>query len=293
MKRYVDVACIQCGPCTTDKDANLKEAMKLLDEASKKEPSFIIFSELFSTPYWSTSPYNDGYFEWAEPIPGPTTKLLGEKAKQHGCNVIAPFFEKGKLEGEYYNSAVVIGSDGNIVRGTLPDGEVVTCYRKNHLPFIPAVNLDEKPYFKPGPGLPTFKVDEVTFGILICYDRLFSEAWRTLAMGGSEIVFVPSCISTWWGEMEEKYTPVMRSMAIMNQLYVVGCNKGGKEVLNGVESSFFGKSSVYDPFGELLAQAPENQGPAVITATLDLRSVSKARRGIPIYMDRRPEIYRG
>jgi len=62
-------------------------------------------------------------------------KLLSKGAKRYKCNIIAPILEKEELEGEYYNSTVVIGREGKIINGTLPDGRMVRCYRKNHIPY--------------------------------------------------------------------------------------------------------------------------------------------------------------
>lgn len=291
MKRYLKVVCIQGGPNTKSKEENLNRAIKLLDKASKERPDFVTFSELFNTPYFCVGRYKERFFDWAEPIPGPTTELLGKKAELYGCNIIAPLFEKGIVEGEYYNSAVVIGADGNLIEGALLDGRAVTCYRKNHIPFVPSIDLNEKPYFKPGPGFSVFRTDRADIGILICYDRLFLEGWRALALQGAQIVFLVSAVPGWWGPTGDKFTFPQRSMALQNQLFIVACNKGGREVVNKVETLFFGKSCVVDPFGEIIIQAPENEGPSIISATLDLKAISKARKTLQIYLDRRPDIY--
>ena len=148
MERPVSVALIQCGSATESKEENLKSNLRLLDKAAQKNPDFICFSELSTTPYFPMSEYDNEYFEWAEPIPGPTTSVLAEKARQHQCYIIAPFFEKTELE--YYNSAVVLGPDGDIVQGKLPGGRVVGCYRKNHIPSLPGLHKgrgNEKWYF--------------------------------------------------------------------------------------------------------------------------------------------------
>lgn len=191
------------------------------------------------------------YSNWAEPIPGPTIRLLGEKAKEYGCHIIAPIFEKGPVEGEYYNSAALISPDGNLVYGTLPDGTKVKCYRKNHLSRSTVKDrvVDEHFYMKAGPGFPIFQAKKATIGVLICRDRMFPEAWRVLALQGAEIVFVPIASS---GLFKEQFIRGMRTWAEENQLFIVGCNRGGMEDLEGRKVQYFGLSCICGPSGKLI-----------------------------------------
>lgn len=99
------------------------------------------------------------YFNWAEPIPGPTTERFAEKAKKYETCIILGIFEKAPAEGVYYNSTVVLGPNGNIVDGIFPDGRKTLRYTKAHIPYHVAKrseHYDETFYFTPGDGWPIF-----------------------------------------------------------------------------------------------------------------------------------------
>jgi N-carbamoylputrescine amidase len=217
-------------------------------------------------------------------------------------NIVAPFFEKGELEGEYFNSAAVIDRAGRLISGRLPGGKKLPCYRKNHVPAViyhlaNDVHLpyDERYYFRPGSGFPVFKTDCATIGILICADRCFPEAWRVLALQGAQIVFVPAVIPSWAtggdSKREELFVTELRVRALENGFFVAACNKGGREVFQETDKTFFGDSCIVDPYGEVIAQGPRNEGPALIEASVSLTEIARARRNLPLLMMRRPEVY--
>jgi len=294
-ERLIKLALIQLGPATEDKEKNLKNVLRLIDEGAKKEPDFITLSELSTTPYFCTV-QDAKYLNWAETIPGPTTNALAEKAKKYGCCILVPLLRKGAIEREYYNSVVVIGQDGMLVQGTLPDGRKVNSYDKAHLPKVetPKISLDEKFYFKQGIGFPVFKTSKASIGILLCYDRRFPEAWRTLALRGAEIVFMCSCIPEWEPSKTATsggtFTIELQTRAMENLFFVAACNKGGREIFMGKETLYFGRSCVIDPAGTIVKEASSDK-PEILSVTVNLGEIEKARKVLPIYKDRRPETY--
>lgn len=290
MKRQVSVVAIQIGPCTTDKAENLHNALELIDRAAEEKPDFIVFPELFTTPYWPLGVTDSKYFKWAEPIPGPTTEKLGEKAEQLQCYILAPIYEKGRAQGEYYNSAALVGPDGKLVPGILPDGRRVYCYRKNHIGHLYMKNLviDEVMYMKPGFGFPVFATPKATVGLLICYDRWFPEAWRVLALQGAELIFVPVASP---GYFEEAFPRTMRTWAQENMLFAVGCNRAGVETVENRETRYYGTSCIVAPTGDLIKKGPKQKGPSIISAEIDLTQIEKVRLSLQWFRDRRPEIY--
>ena len=159
-ERLIRVAVIQRGPAVEDKQTNLNNNLRLIDEAARENPDYILLNELSTTPYFCAT-QNSRHFDWAEHIPGPSTQAVAQKALEHRCCIVFPLFEKGPLEGMYYNSAVVIGPDGNIIQGVLPDGSRVDRFAKVHLPRIEVVKpesilrMDEPYYFSAGPGFPS------------------------------------------------------------------------------------------------------------------------------------------
>lgn len=282
------VAAIQGGPSTDDKWENLRRSLDLIDEAAKNKPNVILFNELFTTKYFATV-FDPKYYKLAEPIPGPTTEAVAEKAKRYNCYIICPIYEKGRVEGEYFNSTSILGPNGELVYGTLPDGQRVHCYSKTHLPMSSAMRSTEKLYFNLGFGFPTFEIAEARIGILTCYDRLFPEGWRCLVLQGAEIIFIP--IASWGQGRSDPFIQQLRTLAELNQVFVVAANKSGKEVMEGSEKIFFGSSCVVDPSGKVIAKGPQNEGPAIISATIDIGKVSETRIKSPFLRDRRPEIY--
>jgi N-carbamoylputrescine amidase len=221
------------------------------------------------------------YFDWAEPIPGPTTDRMAAVARETGAVVIAPVFERAP-DGRYFNAAAVLG----------PDGGVIGKYRKSSIPFMDVAKSaeprgDEKFYFTPGDlGFPTFPTPFGRIGILICYDRHFPEAARVLGLGGTEIMFVPTNTT---GMARYLWDVELRSHAIANIFYVCGVNKVGVDV-GGSTRNHHGDSMIISPRGEILAQASDSKDDIAI-ADVDLSLLPQIRELWGYYRDRRPDKY--
>ena len=262
-----------------DKDVNVETAIRLVRQAAARGARIICLPELFSTMYFCVERRQE-YFDWAEPIPGPTVERMGEVARETGTVIICPIFER---DGEaFYNAAAVIG----------PDGRVIGKYRKSSIPFMDRARSseprgDEKFYFTPGDlGFPTFDTPFARIGILICYDRHFPEAARVLGLGGAEIVFVPTNttrMARYLWDLE------LRAHAIANVYYVCGVNKVGVDV-GGSSRDHHGDSLVCNPRGEILAQASATEEDIVI-ADVDLSVIPELRALWGYYRDRRPDLY--
>ncbi len=287
MDRKVSISAVQIGPMSEDKQKNVEEILRLADEAIKENPDFVVFPEVCTTPYFTVCQERK-FFDWAEPIPGPTTELLSEKAKKGNCHIVASIFEKGAVEGEYYCSAFVIGPDGKLVTGRFPDGSMLYCYRKNYLGDFPALPINDEYYWRRGPGYNVFATDKGKAGILICYDRWIPEGWRVLTLLGAEIIFVPTASSSF---VRDAYTRTLMTWAQQFQVFVVSANRGGIETVEKQDTPYFGLSCIVGPYGNLLVQAGEARGPEIITASIDIDDVRAARRDFGMYNDRRPELY--
>lgn len=289
MTRTANISVVQMGPCSPDKDENVQRIIQWLDDIKDSKPDFVLFPETATTQFFSVGLKNRSFFDLAEPVPGPTTELVGKKAKELGCYVVLPIFEAGRLEGQYYNSVAVIGPDGKVVEGTLPDGTKVPTYRKNYISDFnwDAFQNDEKFYFGVGPGYPIFETSFGRIGILVCYDRWFPEGYKILGLLGAEIVFVPVASCGFVGDL---FIAGLRTHAAENAYVVAGCNKAGVEVVEGHETPYYGLSCIVDCNGKVLEQAPESTE-AVIHATVDLDLIREQRRRLFVYRDRRPELY--
>ena len=200
--RTVRVSAVQLPPASGETEDNLKTIRRLVERTREHRPDFILLSELATTPYFGGH-HNPVHLNWAEPIPGPSTEAVGELAKSLETAILLPRCEKSG--DRYYNSVVLLSPEGEIVEGN-PD------QRGNGLllPEDPPRGTWKRRafrrafYFTAGNGLPVFHTPKATVGVLICYDRCFPEAWRSLAIQGAEIVFVPSCIPAWYPEREDQ-----------------------------------------------------------------------------------------
>lgn len=280
---------IQTGPADEDRSANLTRAVRLIRGLDPR-PDVVVLPEMFSLPFWCVGLHDPAFFDWAEDVDGPTVSAMAEIAREVGTHVVVPFFERGSREGEYYNSAVLLGPDGAVLPGRLPDGSTVTTYRKNAISSYAwdgHVN-DEKWYFRPGDGFPVFETAFGTVGILICYDRWYPEAWRVLALQGAIAVFVTNASE---GYVSDMFVPSMRTCAAQNVLFVVAVNRAGTERIRDVETRYYGRSCIVAPRGELLAEAPEGEADVTVAADVDLDDVTAGRRRLWVYRDRRPELY--
>jgi len=264
-----------------DKDVNLATATRLIREAARRGAQIISPPELFSTIYFCVETRPE-YFDWAEPIPGPTTDRMAALARETGTVLICPIFERTE-DGLFYNSAAVLG----------PDGGLIGKYRKSSIPFMdrglsaePRGN--EKFYFRPGDlGFPTFPTPfGVRIGILICYDRHFPEAARILGLGGAEVVFVPTVTS---GMTRYLWDLELRAHAVTNIYYVCGVNKVGVDV-GGSSRNHFGSSLIANPRGEIIAQASDS-GEDMAIADIDVSVIPELRAMWGYYRDRRPDLY--
>lgn len=257
-----------------DKKTNLKNALKHIEASAKAGAKILVLPEIFTMGYSYLTERKTEYFDEAEPIPGPTTRAIGEKAKEHELYIVTPIFEK-RGPGRYYNSAALIG----------PDGQVIGKYSKTHIPLSGGGAL-EKYYFRPGSEFPVFETDVGNIGIIICYDRLFPETFRILALKGADLILVPATIFPRpEPTVSEDWTFVARTRAVENGVFAVFVNRAGEEA--GLH--YFGHSLIVNPNGTILAQSDFKEG--ILTANIDLDEVDTCRRRRVYTRDRRPEIY--
>lgn len=289
--RNITVLLVQTSGTGLDLKETRAEVRSLVERELAVGPAdFVVLPELATMAYFCGS-RSASFFDWAESIPGPTTAEFSDLAKRYRVNVCLPLYERGRRQGEFYNSALIIDRDGQIVPGSAGTSTVLA-YRKNHLAnnhaFGADIGTNEKYYFRPGSGFPVFETDVAKVGILICYDRCFPESWRMLGLAGAEIVFVP--IAGYSSDRIGVWTAELQAAAIHNGVFVVAVNRGGPEIIEG-ERIFLGRSLVVDPFGHVLAEGPANTGGVVLRQTIDLEAIERHGRRHFYYRDRRPEIY--
>ena len=267
------VSALQMECKAHDKEANIKKALSLIDEAAEKGAQLMVLPELFTSGYYCFRKRDTSLFGEAESIPGPTTDLLGEKAMEHDAFILAPIFEN--RHGVFYNSSPLIG----------PSGKVIGKYSKTHIPL--SGGALEKYYFRPGSEFPVFKTSIGNIGVVTCYDRLFPESFRILAVKGADIVLVPS---TLYPQSEanvgDDWEFIARTRVKENCVFGVFVNRAGFE--DGLQ--YFGNSLIAGPDGRVIDRLGLNEG--VLTVEINVDDVEIFRRRRFYLRDRRPKIYK-
>lgn len=295
--RIVKLTVYQGGPNTEDIEKNRERILSKVDEIGDGErPDYLLLGELTTLPYIGAV-LDKRYFEWAEPIPGPTTEMFAEKAKKHGMCILLGMFEKASYEGVFYDSLVVLGPDGKIVEGSFPDGRRTLRYVKTHIPYVmrDLSKYNEAFYFTPGFGFPIFETPKAKIGLTICFDRHFPEPFRILALQGAEIIFNPNVAmgfkATEGGtSMADTFLTELQTRAVENSLWLCVANKAGTETLQDQETFCYGQSAIIDPTGKVAAKAPVDQE-TVLSFEANLEDVVTTRRMLPLFRARRPHLY--
>lgn len=244
---------------------NFARAAELVAEAARRGSRLVLLPEL-----WSTAYALDRAPELASPLAaGPDESWFGQVAalaRHHGVWLGGSLLEA--RGGQFYNCFALYDATG----------QLQAAYRKLHLFRL----MQEEQYLGTGDAPVTVDAPWGKTGLAICYDLRFPELFRRYALEGAQLLLLPA---EWPHPRREHWRTLLRARAIENQCYVAACNRVG--VTGG--NTFFGASALIDPWGETLVEGGE--APMVLTATIDLALVDAVRRRIPVFADRRPEVY--
>src|SRR6266849_4371039 len=259
-------ALIQMNRRVASRDENVERACGFIREAAREKPEIVVLPEFFNNEYFPQ--YRDSrYMDYAEADDGPTQTRMKEEARRHGIYLVSTLFEMAR-PGLYYDTAMLIN----------PAGEIAGKYRKVH----PAALLSlEKIYFRGGSSFPVFKLGDWTVGISTCYDNLFPESCRCLALRGAELIVAPYATP-----IDDPWENFLSTRALENGVYFAACNHVGREG----EWNMSGKSMGIDPRGKILTQASPTEE-QLLTVEIDRAEVIDARRKFPLFRDRRPDSY--
>lgn len=285
-KEITKIALVQMR-CGVHPGENFQRAIDFVRAAAGQGAQIVCLPELFQSQYFCQTE-DHANFKLAEEIPGRSTSLLGDVARQLGVVVIASLFEK-RSAGVYHNTAAIIDADGNLL------GK----YRKMHIPDDPLYH--EKFYFTPGDlGFRAWETQRGKIGVCVCWDQWYPEAARLTALRGAEVIFYPTAIG--WHSKEKKefgaaqhsaWETIQRSHAIANGCYVAVANRVGHEAPVGGEGiEFWGQSFVCGPDGEIIAKGTVDRE-EIVTAEIDWSAVDRHRTHWPFLRDRRVDAYRG
>jgi beta-ureidopropionase len=267
----IALAQVAVGP---EREDNVQKALGMMVDAAAAGAQLVVFPEMSVDPFFPQYRAEKRYFDWGTPVPGPLTDRFREQAAALGVATVINLFERA-APGRYYDCSPVFGADGSYLGKQ----------RMTHILEGPGYN--ERYYYWQGDtGYPVFDVGAARIGVAICYDRHFPEGMRALALGGAEVIVVPTATAS----MEEQFRAVweveMQAAAVANGLFVAVANRAGVDDT----LTFFGRSFAVDPYGRVLARAPE-QDVALLLVDLDLDLVEEARRDMPFLRDRRPDTY--
>ncbi len=258
---------------TEDYEENLKRGIVAFHKAAEDGADVVAYAELAFQPFLPQKPASKESIARAESIPGPTTDAFSHLAKKYGIVVVLNLFEK--YGEKTYDASPVIDANGEILGVT----------RMVHI--MDGLGFYEKGYYTPGNNLNfVYETKVGRVGVAICYDRHFPEYMRNLALNGAEIVIVPQA-----GAVEEWpkgiFEAELQVAAFQNGYYVALVNRVGKEdVLH-----FAGGSFVVDPWGQLIAQAPQEKD-FILFAECDFSEIPKSPAKKYFLQDRRPDFYR-
>ncbi|MBQ9254322.1 MAG: carbon-nitrogen hydrolase [Bacteroidales bacterium] len=266
--------------CVKDKQTNIDKTIKNIRDLAQKGANIVCMQELFSSLYFCDIEDYDN-FSLAEAIPGKTTELFSQIAKELNIVIVASLFER-QMAGLYYNTTVVIDADGKYL------GK----YRKIHIPDDPGYY--EKFYFSPGDlGFKNFETKFGNIGVLICWDQWYPEASRLTAMKGADIIFYPTAIG-WAKEQDEAtnseqyyaWQTIQRGHAVANGVHTVTVNRTGWEG----DMQFWGGSFVCNPFGRILYKASHDKEENIVVE-IDTKDTEHYRMHWPFFRDRRVDAY--
>jgi N-carbamoylputrescine amidase len=270
MSQKVKIAGVQFAG-SPDMERNLRRAGELLELAARNGARLAVLPEFWAYP-WFLRSVDEAAKELAQPANGPLLTAMREKTRACGLAAVVPFFEKDGASGAAYNSAAVIGHDG----------EIAGVYRKVHVPQIPG--WEERSYFRPGDrGFPVFDSPVGRLGVQLGWDLLFPEGLRALALAGAEIVVAPVAISA---ANDDLWRCVVQAGALANGLWVCRVGRIGREN----DLVFAGGSLCAAPTGDLLDE-PAGDAEGVTLWDIDRRVGPMVRRDWPLLKDRRPDQY--
>ena len=268
------IASIQHLP-TERKDQNLQRLQQLIFKAAKKGAKLIVLPEFATTLAPNTE---DDFRNFAEEIPGPSTEVMSNSAKDHRVYIVGGSIIENDPSGKLYNTCLVFD----------PYGRMILKYRKIHLFKIdrPGRLYDYQEYgnLKPGVDLGIFDTPLCKIGVGLCYDIRFQELAQIHCQKGCKLLLYPGAFNTVTGPAH--LAVMQKARAIDHQVYVVTASPARD---NSKPYICWGYSSVIDPWGKIIAQAGEDE--EVIMADIDLDFVDEVRQQIPVQRQKRNDLY--
>ncbi len=266
MPNLLTVALAQMNVAVGNPDTNLQTARGMAERAASEGAELLLFPELWGSGYDLNHAHDHA-----------TTTAHGLFAEMAAMAQQYKMWVGGSLLGKIDDQPAP--NPYNLFALFTPDGTLAAHYAKTHLFRL----MDEEKWLSPGAARTTVDLPWGKAGMAICYDLRFPELFRKYALQGARLMLLPS---EWPKPRLAHWRTLLRARAIENQCYVLACNRVGQDP-NG--TTFFGHSAVIDPWGETLVEGDTEE--VLLTTTLDLDVVEDVRRRIPVFQDRRLELY--
>jgi len=278
------VACIQMDVLQCRKQENLEKALHMALKAVRKGAELIVLPEVFSTGFCYE--YLD---HAAETLPSPLLENLACFSEANDCIIMGSVIEKVVSE-ETSNSGTPADSENSTFSDSsnspfyynlgfcFESGTLAGSYRKTH-PF-----KNENNYFSKGDSIEpiSLKKQNLKIGFEICYELRFPEVARKLSLAGSDLLVTTAAFPN---PRSEHWNILAKARAIENQIPHIACNRIG----SAPDCSYFGNSMIIDAWGEVKADAGNKE--CVIVHDLDLSRKNEVRKMIPVFENRRIELY--
>ena len=258
---------------TEDKQRNLGTADRLVRAAAAAGSELVVLPEKFNL-----LGTHDGYLAGAETLEGPTIGWARETARELGIDLVAgSIVERREGRDKLGNTSVHVG----------PDGKLNGVYRKIHMFDVTVGDREyrESTTQEAGDEVVVSEARGASLGLSVCYDLRFPELFRILAIRGARVLTLPAAFTKVTGAAH--WDVLVRARAIENQAFVIAADQIG---VHPPDNESFGGSQIVDPWGEVLARAPDEE--CFVAADLDLARQDELRRTLPSLANRVPSAYR-